>query len=62
MVLLCLLHLNSLLSSFATGDKDGHGLKFANSGPIFCFNVGPAKITETLLFEVFPEEICLTLS
>ena len=50
MVLLCLMHLNSLLSSFATGDKDGHGLKFANSGPIFCFNVGPAKITETLLF------------
>ena len=37
-------------SSIATGDKDVHGLKFANSGPIFCFNVGPAKITETLLF------------
>ena len=44
------LKLFTLNSSFATGDKDGHGLQFANSGPIFCFNVGPAKITKTLLF------------
>ena len=54
MVLLCLMHLNSLLSSFATGDKDGHGLKCANSGPIFCFNVGPAKITENLIILSVP--------
>jgi len=37
------LKLFTLNSSFATGDKDGYGLKFANSGPIFCFNVGPQQ-------------------
>ena len=45
------LKLFTLNSSFATGDKDGYGLKFASSGPIFCFNVGPAKSPKHYYFK-----------
>ena len=56
-------HWICFLSSVATDDKDGNGLKLENIGPIFSsFGAISTKITKKLLWLALPDKIHLRSS